>query len=87
MPGVGNGDVVPAMLTPGEGVVPKGVMEGLSNVAKSGGFSGGGPTYHVHVRPTYHVQSLDTAGMESVLDKHLDTLQRHFERTLRKMNR
>jgi hypothetical protein len=27
VPGVGRGDIVPAMLTPGEGVVPKGVME------------------------------------------------------------
>ena len=31
VPGFGIGDTVPAMLTPGEGVVPKGVMDGLSD--------------------------------------------------------
>jgi Skp family chaperone for outer membrane proteins len=87
VPGVGNGDIVPAMLEPGEGVVPKGVMEGLNNVARNGGFNGGGQTTHVHVRPTYHVQTIDGSGMQAALEKHTDVLQRHFENAVRKMNR
>ncbi|GAA3760766.1 coiled-coil domain-containing protein [Terriglobus aquaticus] len=88
VPGQGNGDTVPAMLTPGEGVVPKGVMEGLRNVARNGGFDqGGGHTYHVHVRPTYHLQALDGDGIETTLNKHTDVLQKHFETAVRRMNR
>ena len=87
VPGVGRGDIVPAMLEPGEGVVPKGVMEGLSGLAKSGGMSGGGDHYTVHVRPTYHVQTIDGNGMQAALEKHTDVLQRHFESAVRKMNR
>lgn len=86
VPGVGTGDVVPALLEPGEGVVPKGVMEGLRNMANSGGFNGGNTT-HVHVRPTYHVQTIDGDGMKAALEKHTDQLQRHFEQTVRRMNR
>lgn len=86
VPGVGRGDVIPAMLTPGEGVVPGGVMDGLRQVARNGGFQGG-QHYTVHVRPTYHVQALDSAGFKNVLDKHTDTLRQHFEGTLRKMNK
>jgi hypothetical protein len=87
VPGFGSGDTVPAMLEPGEGVVPKGVMEGLSDIARNGGFSGGGSVTHVHVRPTYHINTIDGDGMRAALDKHTDVLQGHFENTLRKMNR
>ncbi len=87
VPGVGNGDVVPAMLTPGEGVVPKGVMDGLSNVARSGGFSGSGPSYTIRPMFSPKIQALDAAGVDRVLEKHADKFQRHFERTLRKMNK
>ena len=88
VPGVGRGDTVPAMLTPGEGVVPKGVMEGLSNMAKFGGMGGQGQQIHVHgvhFAPTVH--ALDSEGVDRVLDKHSDKFQRHFESTLRKLNR
>ena len=64
VPGVGKGDIVPTMLEPGEGVVPGGVMDGLKNMARNGGFQGGGHTYHVHVRPTYHVNTIDGDGMQ-----------------------
>jgi hypothetical protein len=87
VPGVGRGDIVPAMLEPGEGVVPKGVMEGLNNLARSGGLNGGGNNTVVHVRPVYHVQTIDGDGMQAALEKHTDVLQRQFENTLRKMNR
>lgn len=87
VPGVGRGDIVPAMLEPGEGVVPKGVMEGLSSVARNGSFNAPSQQIHVHVRPTYHVQTIDGDGMRAALDKHTDVLQQHFENTLRRMNR
>jgi hypothetical protein len=86
VPGVGRGDVVPSMLTPGEGVVPGGVMDGLRNMARNGGFEQGprnNVTMHVHM----HASALDADGMDTVLEKHSDKLQRHFENTLRRMNR
>jgi hypothetical protein len=87
VPGFGNGDTVPAMLTPGEGVVPKGVMEGLSNMAKNGGMTGGGShvSMAAHFTPTVH--ALDSEGVDRVLEKHQDKFQQHFQRTLRKMNK
>lgn len=85
VPGVGKGDVVPTMLEPGEGVVPGGVMDGLRQVARNGGFNGGNTTV-VHVRPTYHVNTIDGDGMQEALEKHTDQLQRHFENTVRRMN-
>lgn len=85
VPGATHGDTVPAMLTPGEGVVPGGVMDGLRNVARNGGFHSG-PQVHVHVRPTYHVQTIDGDGMKAALEKHTDVLQKHFEHTVRRMN-
>ena len=53
VPGTGSGDIVPAMLEPGEGVVPKGVMDGLSNVARNGGLDGGGTHNHVTYARTH----------------------------------
>ncbi len=84
VPGIGSGDVVPAMLTPGEGIIPNSMMDNLNQAAKSG--SMGGTTHVVHLRPVYHLQALDTQGMERVLDKHSGTLQKHVENTMRKMN-
>jgi hypothetical protein len=85
VPGFGKGDKIPAMLEPGEGVVPGGVMDGLRNMARSGTMSAGSH-YHAHVNPTYNLQALDASGMDKVLDTHHDTLQRHVEKTIRKMN-
>jgi hypothetical protein len=87
VPGIGRGDVVPSMLSPGEGVVPGGVMDGLRTMARNGGFDGARSPITVHVRPTYHVNTIDGDGMKAALDKHTDQLQRHFENTLRRMNR
>jgi hypothetical protein len=85
VPGVGRGDIVPTMTTPGEGIVPGGVMDGLRNMARSGGFERG-PTISVraHFAPTIH--ALDADGVDAVLEKHADKFQRHFENTLRRMN-
>jgi hypothetical protein len=86
VPGTGSGDRVPAMLEPGEGVVPGGVMDGLRSMARSGNM-GGGSHYHAHVNPTYNMQSVDTAGMEKMLNTHNDTITKHVSNTLRRLNR
>ena len=65
VPGNGKGYKIPAMLEPGEGVVPGGVMDGLRNMARSGNM-GGGTHLHAHVNPTYNLQAIDTDGMQKV---------------------
>ena len=85
VPGVGRGDVVPAMLTPGEGIVPGGVMDGLRKMASSGAM-GGGTTVNLHHAPTYHVQTIDGDGVRGVLTKHSDEFARHVKSELRKLN-
>jgi len=87
VPGVGRGDIVPAMLEPGEGIVPKGVMAGLSDLAKSGGMGGGSTHYTINAPIHMSASALDADGVDKVFTKHADKIQRHFENTLRKMNR
>ncbi len=87
VPGVGNKDTVPAMLTPGEGVVPGGVMDGLRKVASNGGFDNQGQTVHLNVHHTTHVQALDSTGVAAVLKKNNATLTKHFHSTVRRMNK
>ncbi|HET9741752.1 MAG TPA: hypothetical protein VFQ00_03290 [Terriglobales bacterium] len=86
VPGVGNGDVVPAMLTPGEAVINKKLTEGLTRAADSGNM-GGGHTFNMHYRPTFHVHAIDRSGVREMLDKHTDEFQRHAEKMLRNLNR
>jgi hypothetical protein len=86
VPGIGNRDTVPAMLTPGEGVVPGGVMDELRNMVRRGGM-GGGYAPVLHFKPVYHLQAMDSEGMEKVLTKHNDVIQKHVHNELRKMNR
>jgi hypothetical protein len=62
-------------------------MAGLSDLVKAGGMGGGGHTTVVHVRPTYHVNTVDGDGMQDALEKHTDVLTKHFEGALRRMNR
>lgn len=85
VPGIGKGDVVPAMLSPGEGVVPGGVMDGLRTIARNGGFNQR-PTQHVQVHYNPQVHAMDAEGVARVLDKHGEQFQRHFEGVLRRMN-
>lgn len=85
VPGVGKGDKVPALLEPGEGVVPGGVMDGLRHIANNGGFNQK-PAHAVNMRNTYHVQTIDGDGMEAALHKHADVLQRHVEGAMRRAN-
>ncbi len=86
VPGIGRGDTVPAMLTPGEGVIPGGVMDGLSKMARSGSM-GGGTTVHIHHSPTYHVSTIDGDGIRGVLTEHSQEFSKHFQGELRKMNK
>jgi hypothetical protein len=87
VPGIGNQDTVMSALTPGEGVVPGGVMDGLSKMARNGGFEGRGTTNHVHFHPTYNIHTIDGDGMESALEKNREQVTRHIEHTLRRMNK
>lgn len=87
VPGVGSGDIVPAMLTPGEGVVPDGVMDGLRSVARNGGFDAQGPHTHVNMHVHMHASALDSDGVDKVFTKHADTIQKHFEKAVRRTNR
>jgi len=87
VPGVGTGDTVPAMLTPGEGVVPKGVMEGLSDMSRNGNMGGGSSHVQMHANFAPTVHAMDSEGVDRVLEKHSDQFQQHFQRQLRKMNR
>ncbi len=88
VPGVGTGDTVHAMLTPGEGVVPGGTMDKLNALARSGGLdakSNGEQHYHAHFAP--HVHAIDATGVDKMLTKHADTFHKHFAGQLRRMNR
>jgi hypothetical protein len=87
VPGVGNRDTVPAMLTPGECVVPGGVMDGLRKMANSGGFDGGGSTIHIHVRYSPQVTAIDSNGVEKMLKDHGKMFVKEFHSQVRRMNK
>ena len=84
--GVGGGDIVPAMLTPGEAVIPKQMTEMLMNAAKFGNNSGG-QEVHLHTHVTHNIQALDSSGMKEILTKHADLIAKHTTDHFRKMNR
>jgi hypothetical protein len=83
VPGVERGDVVPARLTPGEGIIPKPLMDNLTHAAQSGNTGSGGDT-HVHVHMTNHVNTIDGDGMQRTLEKHADVVEQHVHNALRK---
>ena len=87
VPGIGKGDIVPSRLEPGEGVVPGGIMDGLGKMAREGGFSGRGPTNHLHMQVHMHASALDADGVDEVFEKHADKIQGHFQNALRRMNK
>ena len=87
VPGVGRGDVTPAMLTPGEGVVPGGVMDGLSKVARSGGFDSQGPKIHAPMTFAPTIQAIDATGVDAMLKTHADLFHKQAVSTLRKLNK
>jgi len=84
VPGVERGDVVNAKLEPGETVLPKRMTERLSKATDS---DDNRPHMTVQHRPTYHIHAIDGASVRGMLQKHGDDFHKHFERTLRKMNR
>jgi uncharacterized protein YdcH (DUF465 family) len=86
VPGSGRGDVVPAMLTPGEGVVPGGVMDGLRNMVRSGNM-GGGSTTHINLKYSPQVSAVDSKGVEKMLKTHGKTFATHFHKEVRRQNR
>jgi hypothetical protein len=85
VPGVGRGDVTPAMLTPGESVLPKQLTEGLTRAAE-GGSMGGDTHVHVHHHAVYNVQAFDSAGVDKVLQQHGEKFVDHAARELRRRN-
>ena len=87
VPGINGGDTVPAMLERGEGVVPGGIMDNLNKMAREGGFQQHQRPVTVHVRPTYHVNTIDGDGMRDVLEQHSDQLTAHFQKVVRGMNK
>jgi hypothetical protein len=85
VPGVGIGDTVPAMLTPGEAVLPKDLTDGLRSAARSGSV-GGGVVAHFHLHQTNHVSTIDGDGIKQVLRDHADEFHAHTMEHIRKLN-
>jgi hypothetical protein len=85
VPGVGSGDIVPARLEPGEGVLSNRVMDGLRAVAAGAGSSGG--ETHYHISHTTHVEALDSDGVERVLNRHGEVIAKHVMNHARRTNR
>lgn len=85
VPGVGRGDIVPAMLTPGEHVADKELTNGLRSMVRNGG-ADNRPHITLHVRPTYNVNTIDGDGMRDALDKHSDELERRMSQMVRRFN-
>ena len=78
VPGVGSGDTVPAMLTPGETVVTKSLTEQVRN--STGGKSG---DVHVHT----NINTVDAANFEGLLNKHASVVAKHVKTQMRKANK
>ncbi len=87
VPGVGNGDIVPARLEPGEGVLTKRQMEGVINQAKFGNGDNSGGDVHIHHHQTNHIHAIDGASVRGMLEKHGDEFARHANNHIRKMNK
>jgi hypothetical protein len=83
VPGVTNFDSVPAMLTPGEAVLPKRLTD---NLMHSNQGNSGAQEIHVHHHTTNHIQALDSESMDRVLTKHSSTVEKHFNDHVRRMN-
>lgn len=101
VPGFGKGDTVPAMLSPGEGVLNKKMMDLLnqSHLAGTGYFPASvqgtrqpkepvSSTNHFNTPITYApvIHAIDGTGVEKLLKKHDKVFQTHVRDTLRKMN-
>jgi hypothetical protein len=83
VPGVGRGDIQPAMLEPGEGVISKKNMERLaqgSDKQKTG-------DVHIHAPFQPHIHAVDAEGVERMLTKHHQVFQKHLVSHARRMNK
>jgi hypothetical protein len=87
VPGVTVGDTVPAMLTPGEAVLPKALTEHLTNAAKFGKSDGDSGHTHFHHHASYTIHAIDGPSVQTMLTKHADTFQAHFHSQVRRMNK
>jgi hypothetical protein len=85
VPGVGRGDIVPAMLEPGEGVLSNKVMDGLKNIAAGNG-SAGGKEVHIHNHFSPQIHAVDSEGVDRMLREHGNTFVRHYVAHARRMN-
>jgi hypothetical protein len=84
VPGVEQGDVVPTRTTPGEAILPKGLTEMLTNAAKFGN-NGDNREMHVHQHEhNWNINAFDSDGMDRVLTKHSDVIEKHVENQFRK---
>jgi hypothetical protein len=84
VPGVELGDVVPAMLTPGEAVLPKNIVDHFKNSGNNDNNSG--VTHVHHHRNEFHMHAIDGVSVERMLDKHSDKFEKHVESHFRKRN-
>jgi len=82
VPGYGNYDSVPAMLTPGESVVSKALTQQVEN--SQGGSSNQGHTVHIHMGD---VHAVDAKGFEGLLEKHAAVVGKHVQSQMRRMHR
>ncbi|MDP9267255.1 MAG: hypothetical protein M3P27_02885 [Acidobacteriota bacterium] len=82
VPGFGNGDTVPAFLTPGEMVLPKELSRAVVNMAHEGGDGfGGGRGAHMTYAPK--IAALDGKSVGRVLRSNNKEVMREFKRLTR----
>ena len=86
VPGYGGRDTVRAMLTPGEGVMPKPVMDGLKYQAEHGSPSGAKGDIHTHIHYAPKIHAIDGASVAGMLNKHADTFAKAVATHVRKLN-
>lgn len=84
VPGYGNGDTVPAMLTPGEMVLPKPISQTVQSLTQGGGAKGGDTHHHWTFAP--QVTATDDEGVDRLLKEHGDKFHEHAMALLRKRN-
>ena len=82
VPGSGYEDTVPAILTPGEAVLPQPMVERLSSASASGG-----DTYHMHYSQTNHLKAWDGSDVKDMLDQHKGEFVKHAVREIRRRHK
>jgi hypothetical protein len=80
VPGSGSGDTVPAMLSPGEAVLPQPMVEKLSDASST---TGGGH-YHLHYSPTNNIKAWDSSDMLNALSTHKNDFIKHVRSEIRR---